>query len=174
MNYGKKLALEETCQHEHSRPHHPSPANAFLAYNAATLCLLLVVYSVKRSVSAIADHPDSSAPMTHWQQAAPVVICMLVMMPFMIWDLIQFTNRIAGPLYRFETLLNEFSRTGKLKAAALRRDDLLTDYQRRFNDFVAAIHVRYPETQPASVTPAAECVTADVAICKFNLADSHL
>ena len=46
----------------------------FLAYNAATLGLLMVVYSVKGSLSAIADHPDSSAPMTHWQQAAPVVI----------------------------------------------------------------------------------------------------
>lgn len=146
----------------------------FLAYNAATLCLLLVVYSVKRSVSAIADHPDNTAPMTLWQQAAPVVFCMLVMMPFMVWDLIQFTNRIAGPLYRFETLLNDFSRTGKLKAATLRRDDLLTDYQRRFNDFVAAIHVRCPETQPASVAPAAECVTADVAIRQINLASAQL
>ncbi len=137
----------------------------FFAYNAATLCLLLVIYGVKGSLAAVADQRLSNAP-TFWQQAAPVVNCMLVMMPFMIWDLIKLTNRIAGPLFRFETLLNDFEKTGKLKPAALREGDLLTDYQQRFNNFVAALHARFPETQPASTVPAAESVTATVAFRK--------
>ena len=94
------------------------------------------------------------------------------MIPFMVCDLILLTNRIAGPLFRFETLLIDFSTTGKLKAAALRNGDLLTDYQRRFNHFVTVIHARYPETQPASVAPAAESVAADVAIRKIDLASA--
>ncbi|MEJ7594325.1 MAG: hypothetical protein WKF77_22540 [Planctomycetaceae bacterium] len=138
----------------------------FLAYNAATLCLLLVVYGVKVSLAAVADQAVSAAPMTFWQQAAPVVICMLIMMPFMIWDLIKLTNRIAGPLFRFETLLSDFEKTGKLKAAALRDGDLLTDYQQRFNDFVAALHARFPETQPACAAPVPDAVTATVAFRK--------
>ena len=83
---------------------------------------------------------------------------MLVMMPFMIWDLMKLTNRIAGPLFRFETLLNDFGKTGKLKVAVLRDGDLLTDYQKRFNDFVEALHARYPETQPVSAEPVAATV----------------
>jgi len=84
----------------------------------------------------------------------------------MIWDLIKLTNRIGGPLFRFETLLDDFGKTEKLNAAVLREGDLLTDYQQRFNAFVAVLHARYPETQPASVAPAAEPVNATVAFRK--------
>ena len=87
----------------------------FLAYHTATLFLLLVVYGVRSSFAVIADAPASTEAATFWQQASPVVICMLVMMPFMVWDLMKLTNRIAGPLYRLESLLKEFGKTGKLK-----------------------------------------------------------
>ncbi len=136
----------------------------FLAYNAATLFLLLVVYGVKSSLAVIADSPASTEPITFWQQASPVLICMLVMMPFMVWDLMKLTNRIAGPLYRFESLLKEFGTTGKLKPAILREGDLLTDYQNQFNEFVTAMHVKYPELRPGvSSTTAESASTNDVA-----------
>lgn len=138
----------------------------FLSYNVATLFLLLVVYGIKGSLAAIADQPVKAAPMTFWQQASPVVICMLVMMPFMIWDLMNLTNRIAGPLFRFETLLKEYSKTGTLKSACLRDGDLLTDYQQQFNSFVESLHTRFPETQPVGTAPPAESVTATLAFRK--------
>ena len=134
----------------------------FLAYNTATLFLLLVVYGVKSSLAVIADSPARTEPITFWQQASPVVICMLVMMPFMIWDLMQLTNRIAGPLYRFESLLKEFRKTGKLKHAVLRQGDLLTDYQNQFNEFVAAMHVMYPELRPGASATAAESASNSI------------
>lgn len=120
----------------------------FLAYNVATLFLLLVVYGVKSSLAVIADGPVNATPATFWQQASPVIVCMLVMMPFMVWDLMKLTNRIAGPLYRFEKLLKEFKQTGKLRPAVLRQGDLLTDYQHEFNDFVASLHTLLPQTRP--------------------------
>ena len=136
----------------------------FFAYNFAVVFLLLVVYGVKGALASISDAPAITAPVTFWQQASPVVICMLVMMPFMIWDLMKLTNRIAGPLFRFECLLKEFNQTGKLKPAVLRDGDLLTDYQAQFNKFVQLIHEAYPETQPAPATsapaPATESATS--------------
>lgn len=86
------------------------------------------------------------------------------MTPFLIWDLIKLTNRIAGPLFRFETLLNDFGKTGKLNAAKLREGDLLTDYQQRFNAFVVVLHAQYPETQPVSVVSAAASVSSGVGV----------
>jgi hypothetical protein len=133
----------------------------FMAYNTATLLLLLVVYGVKSSLAVIADSPVSADPATFWQQASPVVICMLVMMPFMVWDLMKLTNRIAGPLCRFESLLKEFGKTGKLKLAVLRQGDLLTDYQTQFNEFVAAMHAKYPELRPGNASPAPESPLQD-------------
>ncbi len=121
----------------------------------ATLFLLLVVYFAQGALSAFADPVLNSAALTLSKQAAPVLICMLTMTPFMIWDLIKPTNRIAGPLFRFETLLHDFGKTGKLNAAVPREGDLLTDYQQRFNAFVAVLHAQYPETQPVSVASAA-------------------
>ena len=131
----------------------------FLSYNVATVFLLLVVYGIRGSLAAVSDQPLVAAPMTFWQQAAPVVICMFVMMPFMVWDLMKLTNRIAGPLYRFESLLKEYGKTGTLPLAVLRDDDLLTDYRQHFNEFVQALHARFPETRPANAPPAAETPT---------------
>ncbi|RLT03751.1 MAG: hypothetical protein DWI22_17985 [Planctomycetota bacterium] len=136
----------------------------FLAYNLATLFLLLAVYFAQSALSALADPVVNSAPLSFWYQAVPVLICMLVMTPFLIWDLIKLTNRIAGPLFRFETLLNDFGKTGKLNAAELREGDLLTDYQQRFNAFVVVLHAQYPETQPVSVVSAAASVSSAVGV----------
>lgn len=133
----------------------------FLSYNVAVVSLLLVVYSVRGSLAAVSDAPFSVEPITFWQQVAPVVVSMLVMMPFMIWDLIKLTNRIAGPLFRFETLLKEFSQTGKLKPAALREGDFLTDYLRQFNEFTESLHALYPETQPVVAAAAVESTRTD-------------
>ena len=134
----------------------------FLAYNMAMLFLLLLVYGIKTSLAAIAETPVSAEPMTFWQQAAPVVICMCAMMPFMIWDLVKLTNRIAGPLFRFESILKDFATSGLLRKAALREGDLLTDYQKQFNEFVESLHALYPHTKPASKSPDAASVTVTV------------
>lgn len=122
----------------------------FIAYNAATLFLLMTIYGYRGCLAAISEKPAAMGPMTFWQQAAPVIICMLVMMPFMIWDLMKLTNRIAGPLFRFETLMKEFTRSGTIKPATIRDGDLLTGYQVHFNDFVYSLHMRHPDTKPVS------------------------
>ena len=132
----------------------------FLCYNAATLFLLLTVWGIKSALASIADKPTAPEPMTFWQQAGPVFICMAVMTPFMIWDLMKLTNRIAGPLYRFETLLKEFNASGTLRPAVLRDGDLLMDFQKQFNEFTARLHTMYPETKPTTNAGHSETTSA--------------
>ena len=132
-----------------------------MSYNVATLFLLLVVYGIKGSLAAIAEQPASVEPLTFWQQAAPIIICMCVMMPFMAWDLAKLTNRIAGPMFRFESILRDFSKSGTICSATIRKGDLLTDYQKQFNEFVESLHALYPQTIPVSKTPAAAQPDAD-------------
>lgn len=135
----------------------------FLCYNAATLFLLLTVWGIKSALASIADKPTAPEPMTFWQQAGPVFICMAVMTPFMIWDLMKLTNRIAGPLYRFETLLREFNTSGTLKPAVLRDGDLLMDFQKQFNEFTARLHAMYPETKPTANATQTDSASTQVA-----------
>ncbi len=119
-----------------------------VSYNAVILCLLLVIWGVRASLSAVIELPESTGPLTFWQQSMPVVICVLLMIPYMVWDLMKLTNRIAGPLFRFETLMNDFVRSGTLRQAVIRDGDLLTDFQLQFNEFTMALHALYPETKP--------------------------
>jgi len=122
----------------------------FLAYNAATLFLLSTVWAARSAIASLSDTPAVATPLTFWQQAASVIICMTLMTPFMIWDLMALTNRIAGPLWRFEQLLGDFVKSGTLKRAVLCNGDLLTDFQKQFNEFAEALHALYPETKPES------------------------
>ena len=121
-----------------------------LAYNVATLCLLLLVYSLRLSLAAIAETPVPVTHPTFWQQAAPVTVCMIVMMPFMVWDLMKLSNRIAGPLFRFESLMKEFQQSGTLGLATLRKGDLLEDFESNFNRFAEKLHALHPSTRPAA------------------------
>lgn len=123
----------------------------FGAYNAASLFLMMTVWGIRSALASIADQPTSLPALTFWQQAAPVLICMLVMTPFMVWDLMRLTNRIAGPLFRFECLMKEFVKSGTLQHAKLRDGDLLIDFQQQFNEFAEALHALYPETMPVPV-----------------------
>jgi hypothetical protein len=119
----------------------------FFAYNVATLFLLAAFWGARAALSSLSESPDARAPLTLWQQSAPVVIAMIVMTPFMVWDLMRLTNRIAGPLFRFECLLKDFVKTGTLQEAAIREGDLLTDFQKQFNEFTQALHALHPDTK---------------------------
>lgn len=118
------------------------------AYNAAILCLLVIAWGVKNSWAMLSDQVTPPGPTTFQDHAVPVLLCMLAMTPVMVWDLIRLTNRVAGPIHRFETLLDRFIATGKLDKARLRDDDLLMEFQNKFNEFTEAMHALYPETSP--------------------------
>lgn len=119
------------------------------AYTAATLFLLISASGIRNMAAAFTNSPVEPAPVTLWQHAAPVALCITIMIPFMIWDLMKLTNKIAGPLYRFEVLMKDFVKSGTLKTAVLRDGDLLLDFQKHFNEFAEALHALHPDTRPA-------------------------
>ena len=105
-------------------------------------------------MGSLGGEPITTEYFVFKRDAGPVLFCMAIMTPFMVWDLIVLTNRIAGPLYRFEALMKDFVKSGTLKQANLRDGDLLTGFQKQYNEFVEALHALYPETIPTA-TPAA-------------------
>jgi hypothetical protein len=133
----------------------------FFAYNVATLFLLAAFWGARAAISSMSEAPEARAPLTLWQQSAPVVIAMLVMTPFMVWDLMRFTNRIAGPLYRFECNLREFVKSGTLQEAAIREGDLLMDFQKQFNEFAQALHALHPDTKCVADPSSSDDESAD-------------
>lgn len=117
-------------------------------YNVAIVFLLVVVWSARASAFALAITPAVNEPVSWTSQALPVIGVMCLLLPFILWDLIRLTNRVAGPLYRYQSVMKHFVKTGMLPAATLRDGDLLTEFENNFSEFVEAVHALYPETDP--------------------------
>jgi hypothetical protein len=121
-----------------------------VTYNIALFALLLMAWGMCSLTGFLAEETETSEYFVFKRDAISVLLCMAIITPYMVWDLISLTNRIAGPLYRFEALMKEFVRSGTLDKANLRQGDLLKGFQTQFNEFVEALHALYPETIPAT------------------------
>lgn len=125
-----------------------------IAYHAALICLLIITMGVQSSAAVLRDSPLPATPALFRSQVAPLLLCMFLMMPFMLWDLMKLTHRVAGPLYRFETALRDFVRSGTLQTVRTRKGDLLNDFEQQFNTFAETLHALHPETRPLNLPPA--------------------
>lgn len=128
-------------------------------YNISLFALLLMAWGLRNLIGTFGSEPVASENVVFKREAGPVLFCMAIMTPFMVWDLIALTNRIAGPLYRFESLMKDFVKSGTLQRANLRDGDLLTGFQKQYNEFVEALHALHPETIPTTST--ANAATSD-------------
>lgn len=116
-----------------------------VTFVAAMSSLLMIFWMIQGSaVHAIVGKFEEPLH-TFWYRAVPFISASLALLPLIVWDMLRITNRLAGPLYRFEQVMRDFEETGKLDKAKLRDNDLLTEFCSRFNNFVAVMHERYPE-----------------------------
>lgn len=133
-----------------------------LAYNAATIMVLVATVVIERALGVHAAGAGGRGENGIWLYLRPMLLTLCVMLPIMAWELLVVTNRIAGPLFRYQKLLDNFVRSGTLSHAVLRDKDLTTDLQKSFNEFVDALHALYPETNPERgvAAPAAHTMAA--------------
>ncbi len=118
-----------------------------IGYNAALLAMLIVAWATQASAAVLQDAPLPVRSMSFRSQLGPVIACMLFLLPVMLWDMLRLTNRVAGPIYRFQELMKDFVKSGCLQKAKIRKGDLLMDFEKQFNEFVEAVHALYPETK---------------------------
>lgn len=78
-------------------------------------------------------------------ESGTLMTAMAVFCPILIWDMLKFSHRIAGPLYRFRKTMEDHVNGGPLKLVKLRDGDLLGDFQGEFNEFVSYLHQQHPE-----------------------------
>lgn len=119
-----------------------------VTYSAATFSLVILCWMYQRQAIESAFGPHTEPLNLFWYRFLPIVGCCLGVLPFVLYDMLKITNRIAGPLYRFEKTMQELEETGVLPKARLRENDLLTDFCGRYNKFVTAMHEQYPDCRP--------------------------
>lgn len=120
-----------------------------VTYSAATLSLVILCWMYQRRAIESVLGPNAEPLNLFWYRFLPIVGCCLAVLPFVLYDMLKITNRIAGPLFRFEEAMQQFEETGVLPKAHLRENDLLTDFCGRYNKFVGEMHERYPDCRPA-------------------------
>jgi hypothetical protein len=99
-----------------------------------------------------------------WQQFVatvydniPLLVCSLVVVPWIGLDAVRFANRLVGPLYRFRKTMQSVTANEPVQPIRLRKDDFLMNMQDDLNAMLealerrGAVHVERREEATAKV-----------------------
>jgi hypothetical protein len=107
-----------------------------------------------------------------------LLICAVIVLPYLVWDVLKLTHRFVGPLIQFQRCLTRMTNGEHVAEVKIRKHDFLGELQDSFNEFLRSPYapgwhrqVRLPgvpESGPASpICDDAEAVKVDVEeICK--------
>lgn len=131
----------------------------WLIYNAALIAVIAGEKLLRLIPDLIARTSTLSFAEFTWQfvlETRVLMMAMAVFCPILIWDMLKFSHRIAGPIYRFRRALEDHISGGPLKAVKLRDGDLMGDFQGTFNEFVAYVHSQNSDAPHTSDSEIAE------------------
>lgn len=97
--------------------------------------------SVMRSVDQLYSHFLS--------EYTPLVVGACVMLPIVMYEVIRQTHRVAGLLVRFSHALKDLMAGKAPRPVKLRDGDLLTDFEKLFNEFIEFYQARKATTNQA-------------------------
>lgn len=117
----------------------------FVTYNALLLSMILIAWMIRTEPG---DAASRAAEIR--ERLGLMLYCAAAILPLVIWDMLTITHRVAGPLFRFKTLMREFESTGVMHKAHLRNNDLVDEFCSDFNRFVDSVHARLPSSVPAA------------------------
>jgi methyl-accepting chemotaxis protein len=89
-------------------------------------------------------------------------VCSIAIMPIVMWDLLKFSHRVVGPLIPFQRAIERLTAGEKVSEVRLRQDDLLSDLQHSFNQYL--ISLRTMESNAEMPVHDSEAVDADTPV----------
>ena len=109
-------------------------------YHAVLWNAIFVARYIAYRASLIAGETESRTIgelyATFAQDYAGLAVCAILLAPIFLYDVFRQSHRIAGPLVRFQSVLRRMMAHEKVSPIKLRKDDLLTEFQNVFNEFV--------------------------------------
>ncbi len=78
-----------------------------------------------------------------------LIYALIVLAPYMAWDMVKFSNRIAGPLLRCRRVMLEMAEGKPVSEFVPRRRDLMREFWPAFNALIRAWNVRRATSEPA-------------------------
>lgn len=93
----------------------------------------------------------------------PLFLAMAIFCPLLLWDMMRYTHRIAGPMYRFRKAMEDHINGAPLTKVQLRDGDLMQEFQDTYNKFVA--HVELQKTQALDTKVATATEARELEVC---------
>jgi hypothetical protein len=94
--------------------------------------------------------PISAVYVEYLQAQTPLLYAFLMMTPILLYDLLKFSNRIAGPLFRCRRMMQKMA-DGKLVEEFIpRKNDFLSEFFQSFNALIATCNARVQMSKDAS------------------------
>jgi hypothetical protein len=73
---------------------------------------------------------------------SPMLLCFVVLVPFIAWDAVRFAHRLVGPLIRFRKTMKAVTAGEPVRPIRLRQGDYLVEFQDDFNAMLSALQQR--------------------------------
>ncbi|MFO0930240.1 MAG: hypothetical protein U0736_24970 [Gemmataceae bacterium] len=83
---------------------------------------------------------------------APLLFALVLTMPPLLYDMLKFSNRVAGPLFRCQRVMGEMADGKRVDEFHPRKGDLMTELFQAFNRLIHACNARQPANAPAAET----------------------
>lgn len=102
----------------------------------------------------MASAPTNSLGAVYWEylgQQLPLLLAFVSLAPIFVFDLLKFSNRIAGPLVRCRRMLNEMAQGKHVAEFEPRKHDLFTGFFQAFNSLIRTWNRRVDSPQRSAV-----------------------
>lgn len=91
----------------------------------------------------------------------PILAAAVLLIPVVAYELIRQTHRLAGPLVRFSNAMKDVMAGKPIQPVKLREGDLLTDFEKQFNEFLAYHKAKVEEAAATGSLPPIPTMTAE-------------
>jgi len=75
-----------------------------------------------------------------WFFYSPALFASLILLPLIVYDMIQLSNKFAGPMFRLRRSIREIAAGKKVDRLKFRKGDFWHDFAEEFNELIDRIH----------------------------------
>jgi hypothetical protein len=88
-----------------------------------------------------------------WYHFGPALVASLLLLPVVVYDVLEISNRFCGPLFRLRRCVRALGRGEHVDPISFRDDDFWKEFAQEFNTLLARIQREPLPTVPAAQEP---------------------
>lgn len=109
----------------------------FLLY-LFVICLLGFIFYLQKAVVGRQIKGDLGLYAAYLADLRPLLVASIILLPYFIYDLLKFSHRIAGPLYRCQSVMRQMAEGKSVPEFLPRPHDLMPEFFADFNLLIKA------------------------------------